>query len=340
MEILLTTGADPNACAPSTLLLLGVAAIWCQIDIIQLLLDHDADINAQDTLGETALMRMCRTIPNKPAQDVIATVKFLLDQGALLGTSVPSETTTLNHILNIRRWRDHDIATLLELVAIRELADETKSHMVKSLGLSFVRYRLQCCQVLAKYAGRCPNVEEIEPMLAVAIDYDYVEGLNFLLSVQGTKEIVRNPSRLYQACERGATKVADLLLRSGVPCTFIADGGWTCLHRACQKARDDLSVPELLLKQGCDPNHETDDSETPLLLAIKLRHDGLVKLLLDHGANPNHICEDGVHPMDLAHQLDYFDILGLLLRRNELDGAERAFWVRTLREERRNQGRQ
>ncbi|KAF2995025.1 Ankyrin-2 [Neopestalotiopsis sp. 37M] len=340
MEILLTTGADPNACVPSTLLPLAVAAIWCQIDIIKLLLDHNADINAQDTIGETALMTLCLTIPDRPAHKLIATAKFLLDQGALPGATASSETKLLVNIVNIQTWHDQDIATLLELVAMRKLADETKSYMVNLLGLSFVRHRLQCCQVLAKYAGRCPNIGENKEMLDFAINDDYIEGLKFLLSLQGMNEIVRNPSRLYQACERGATKVADLLLRSGVPCTFVADGGWSCLHRACQKARDDLRVPELLLKQGCDPNHETDDSETPLLLAIKLRHDGLVKLLLDHGANPNHICEDGVHPMDLAHQLDYFEILGLLLRRNELDGAERAFWVRTLREERRNQGRQ
>lgn len=53
MELLLQNGADPNTCIEPgyglvSRLPLVAAAEWCQVDMIALLLDYDADIDAHD----------------------------------------------------------------------------------------------------------------------------------------------------------------------------------------------------------------------------------------------------------------------------------------------------
>jgi ankyrin repeat protein len=75
------------------------------------------------------------------------------------------------------------------------------------------------------------------------------------------------------------------------------------------------SVVECLLKSGADPNMESNEKKTPLLIAIHKKSKILVDLLLKFGANPNLKSSDGLSPLILATRKQGLDdIVGLLVK--------------------------
>ncbi|ETS86010.1 hypothetical protein PFICI_04035 [Pestalotiopsis fici W106-1] len=142
MEVLLKTGADPNASSASTLLPLSVAAVWCEIDVIQLLIKYNANVNARDPLGETPLESACNARQRMPAQKVIATIKVLLDHGALVNITFSYGETILGHIFEIRHWENEELAALLNLT-LSDLADFQEISRSRTSYIEWVWLRLE-----------------------------------------------------------------------------------------------------------------------------------------------------------------------------------------------------
>ncbi|MDR1045260.1 MAG: ankyrin repeat domain-containing protein [Candidatus Adiutrix sp.] len=81
-EILLKAGADVNAKDSLGETALHRAAEFGSLDLVKTLLAAGADVNAVDNLGHTPLARASRIAPPLPAEEHVALLKLLLDSGA------------------------------------------------------------------------------------------------------------------------------------------------------------------------------------------------------------------------------------------------------------------
>jgi ankyrin repeat protein len=117
----------------------------------------------------------------------------------------------------------------------------------------------------------------------------------------------------------GNLEVVILLIKHGVDVNRRDKLGWTPLHRAARYGH--LYIVLLLLCHGVDiqvQNHETplaNEDWTSLHLASRYGHDDVVQLLLDHGADVNVRKADLWTPLHLASANGHLKVAELLIER-------------------------
>jgi ankyrin repeat protein len=88
------------------------------------------------------------------------------------------------------------------------------------------------------------------------------------------------------AAQEGRIDDVQTLLGEGANIEYQDDQGINALIAATQEGH--VSIVELLIKKKADINRPNADNQTPILLAVSLRHPiTLIKLLLDAGVNVN-----------------------------------------------------
>lgn len=113
---------------------------------------------------------------------------------------------------------------------------------------------------------------------------------------------------LHTAIMSGRTQVAEFLIRHGAE--FNPD---RLLEDMVHKDVTDRDVIRLLLKNGADINHKSDQGNTPLLDAIQQNNRALVKLLIANGSDVNMPGGTGQTPLQLANQIKDDFIIRLLV---------------------------
>lgn len=99
-----------------------------------------------------------------------------------------------------------------------------------------------------------------------------------------------NPEHLpmNEAIDFRRADIIALLARNGGISTAFDENGWTVLHHAANKGQEELV--RAFIKAGMDPNAETQNGTTPLMMAIHNHHNNLVKTLLDDPGVVSGIC--------------------------------------------------
>ncbi len=123
---------------------------------------------------------------------------------------------------------------------------------------------------------------------------------------------------LMMACTGdGRYDIARLLVKHGsnVNKEFLGydDGsqkGYTSLFYAVQSSNLDLVL--LLVENGADINHQSEDGMTPLMRACETSNYKVVKLLIDKGADANAIDREGKTVLCHACNPDYYAIYSLI----------------------------
>ncbi len=119
---------------------------------------------------------------------------------------------------------------------------------------------------------------------------------------------------LHTAIMSGRTQVAELLIKRGAE--FKVD---KLLEDMVSNNLTDRDVIRLLLRNGADINHITDQGNTPLQAAIQQNNLVLVKLLIDYGADVNKPDNTGQTPLHLAKQVKNEFIIRLLVKNGAVD---------------------
>lgn len=330
MELLLRNGADPNICVqadrgPAYRLPLVAAAEWCQVDMIALLLDYDADIDACDQFDHSPLW--AASLSRMPAQDLVATMTLLIERGAFVPIVGNSNGNTIVDNITQKRGGTADISPLVSLLLDCGLTPEAGLRGDTWIMDFFRCGQFECCKLLAKHGTPDPSFEDLTRMLQHAIEKNDAEAMRYVL---GLKDMVNQPiskSDLDKAFECSADQVLSVLLQHGAPWTHISREEWTRLYLAYDLyITRDLRVRELLLERGADPNTMLQHKWTPLQQAIWFDNLPLVQILLEHGADPDLKAMDDESPMELAHEFKFFDALKLLLEYSEVKGKVRRRW--------------
>lgn len=90
---------------------------------------------------------------------------------------------------------------------------------------------------------------------------------------------------LLLAATRGDLDLVKALVTRGYPPSHADGSGYTALHYAAARGHADV-VRYLLSRPGVGLDAQSTKGETPLALAAKNSHEGVVRLLLRQGADP------------------------------------------------------
>ncbi|KHN74170.1 Ankyrin-2 [Toxocara canis] len=342
IRLLLSEGADPKLTSHTGESALHVAARSCNSEAARLMLEHllktlsPAEIkefvNARTfETGESALHVAARSCNSEAA-------RLMLEH--LLKTLSPAE---IKEFVNARTFEDG-------LTAVHYAAEITHEQL-HSPGEDG-----RLINTLIDYGG-LPEIQTIST-LETAMHFAARSGNETVLLAMvakigaGAVQIVQNKqsksgwSPLLEACARGHSGVARILLKHHARIDVFDESGRTALHLAA--ANGHLQLTHLLLQHKAFVNSKSKAGEAPLHLAAQNGHVKVVNLLVqDHGAaleaitldnqtalhfaakhgqlavsqtllalgaNPNARDDKGQTPLHLAAENDFPDVVKLFLK--------------------------
>ncbi len=262
--------------------LLHLAAEEGHLKIAKLLIENGADVNAKHSLGGTPLHLAA-------SRDHLKIAKLLIENGA----DVNAKDSLGGTPLHLAASRDHlKIAKLL----IENGADVNAKDSLKETAFYFAtkRRHLEIAKLLIEN-GADVNTKASSgtTLFHWALENDHLEIVKFLI-------------------ENGA----DVNVKD-------AKNGQTVLYLAIKRDyffeitinRPYLEITKLLIENGADVNAKTNDSQTPLHLAVEEGNLDIVKLLIANDADVNAKANNGT-PLHLAvgnYQKNHLKIAKLLI---------------------------
>lgn len=100
---------------------------------------------------------------------------------------------------------------------------------------------------------------------------------------------------LHEAVDAGDLTATQALLRDGIDPNLQSDSGATPLHIAA--ARGHVDIAKLLIESGANVNFLIDEGGTPLMAAAARIKPRMIELLISCGAKPNMKGHDGRFPL-------------------------------------------
>ena len=288
VRLLLEHGADINAPSKYGSTAWNFAAWGGHVEVVRLLLEHGADINAQNDDGTTALM-------SAASGGRVEVMRFLLEHGADINAQNDDGTTAL--MIVARNAQENHVEVM--------------------------RFLLE--------HGADINAQDNRGRTALMYPYtdflrqNSVEVMRFLLEHGANINAQDNDG--YTALMRasgGDVEGVRLLLEHGADIHAQNNNGDTALMRAASGG--DVEVMRLLLEHGADINAQNNNGDTAWSLAkgevvrfLNLRvaaREGdveVMRLLLEHGADINAQSFAGTTPLILAAWRGHVEVVRLLL---------------------------
>ena len=318
---------------------LHLASQMGHVEVARLLIEHGADVAAQDEHGLTALHFAVR-------EGSVGLARLLVEHGADLAARDQSGSTPLD--LAVRRgsvdlarlFFDYDAdATGQDNLSLSHVVPRAGS--VKVTNASAVDKKWSAQLQLAVQAGNVDLArllvthgadvtaqdERGSTLLHVATRTDSVDIARFLVE-HGVDATVRDndgltPLRL--AVRLGRVNLVRFLIEHGedMAASDSYDGGSTLLHEASRSGRVDVS--RLLIEHGAVATARDEHGSTPLHLAMRQGSEYLACLLIEHGADITVTDKTGSTPLHCAVQEGRED-LALFLA--EHHGAEVTNWFK------------
>ncbi|XP_070782929.1 poly [ADP-ribose] polymerase tankyrase-2-like [Enoplosus armatus] len=245
-ELLLRRGANVNEQAKDLTAPLHLASEKAHNDVIEVLVKHEAKVNAVDHLGQTALHRAahCRHLQ---------TCRLLLSTGcdplltSLQGVS-PSQlgNESVQEILQGALMGNSDVD--------RQLLEASKTGDLETVKKLCTMQNVNCRDVEGRQSTP----------LHFAAGYNRLAVVRFLLQ-HGADVHAKDKGGLvplHNACSYGHYEVAELLVLHGAVVNVADLWKFTPLHEAAAKGKYDIC--KLLLQHGADPTRKNRDGNTPL----------------------------------------------------------------------------
>ncbi|CAL1682579.1 unnamed protein product [Lasius platythorax] len=242
-------------------------------EIVEVLLQHDADVNTSDKYGRTALHF---TALGENGEFF----EFHLDKDPDINVKGEIAKLLLSRGANVNARTKNDITTLHAA---------TKKGYVKVV------------EALLEYNADVNSTVEndITPLHLSAQKGNEV--ISKMLLNKGANINAKQKDRitaLHIATQRGHKKVVEVLLKCGAKVDSKAKSDITPLHIAAQKGH--LEVVEVLLKFGAAIDSKNEYGRTALHIASKEGHAQIVTALLEHGSDINIISKSNHTPLDFA----------------------------------------
>ena len=249
---------------------------WGRTELVQLLIDNNANLNVTDNYGATALIRAASSGHTE-------IVKLLIDNDANLNVTDNHGATAL-----IRAASSGHTEIVKLLIDNDANLNVTDNHGATALMLAAGIGHTEIFRLLIKHGA---DKKSYSPLHQAIMNDDW-----YLV-----RELIREGADISVGNLQNALDVATLMesetklievfiAEKGVDMTVGQDGD-TMLMLAVK--RGNTEIAELLIKHGANLNIQSNDGDTALIWAANKEYTETVKLLIEHGADPNIQNSDG-----------------------------------------------
>lgn len=295
---------------------LFVASQLGDLALVQILLDHGAEVNRQDYLGFTPLMAASKMGHAK-------VVRFLLAKGADVHDSsdghadIHEETDVLRPTtgatsLFLACEKGH-LAIVKRLLSYGAEADVEREDTLTPLSMALHRGYDNVAIQLIKAGANVTRLDTNDwTPLHLASLHGRAEVVPHLLKRgANVNQITRDGDTplMVTAYGQGDIRVARLLVESGANVTIMNINGWSAMTMA--SSRGNLQVVWFLWKKNAHVNHA---GVPPLHAASEYGHENVTRMLLEMGACVDCSDMNGLTPLVLATTSNHVHIVELLLQ--------------------------
>ena len=273
VELLLSHGANVNAQDSDYCTALHYASSRGHKDVVDVLIRHGATLNGANRNGQTALYLAS-------SAGHLNVVEILLLHGATVNNFPGGDAIEL-HVALVEGYQD-----IVETL-IRHGADiNLEGHGGRS-ALWYAAYSTKraAIELLLDHGVRVNPSLNGQSALQIAAAMGYDEGVKILLNRQADVNIIsKGITALYEAAEKGHLTVVETLLDHGADIN-LGDFGESPLSIAAEIGCG--GVVEALLCRGADMSPK-EGYEPAFFKASRNGHSEVVELFLDHGFDVNH----------------------------------------------------
>ncbi|XP_062988968.1 poly [ADP-ribose] polymerase tankyrase-2 [Elgaria multicarinata webbii] len=246
-ELLLRKGANINEKTKDFLTPLHVASEKAHNDVVEVVMKHEAKVNALDNLGQTSLHRAAYC-------GHLQTCRLLLSFGC------DPSIVSLQGFTASQMGNESIQQLLQEGVPLgNSEADRQLLEAAKAGEMDIVK---KLCTV---QSVNCRDIEGRQSTpLHFAAGYNRVSVVEYLLQ-HGADVHAKDKGGLvplHNACSYGHYEVAELLVKHGAVVNVADIWKFTPLHEAAAKGK--YEICKLLLQHGADPTKKNRDGNTPL----------------------------------------------------------------------------
>jgi ankyrin repeat protein len=282
---------------------------------VELLLQHGAEINAEDKYCQTSLW--CAA-----ANGHAATVELLLEHGAEVNTK---DSVDGRCPLSVAAENGYEaIVKLLVAQGANVNSRQSKGSGWTALSRAISNNRKATIEILLDNGAILDPKDGMNLAPLVWAAQNGHEAIVKRLLEKGakvdTKEYEYTRTPLSWAAENGHKAVMELLLAKGAVVDSKDVDNWTPLSWAASYGHE--AIVELLLENGAKVDSTTKDA-TPLLRAAESAHEAIFELLLKKGAPVDPKNAKNRTPLSFAARLGYKAIVELLLKEDaEVDSKD------------------
>ena len=241
------------------------------MDTVRILLEHEADVSAQNDDGSTPLHWAAR-------RGRVEVVHILLEHGADATAQDKNKLTPLHqassggHVDSVRVFLEYGVDATAQ-----DKNGWTALHCASYEG------HVEVTSILLDHGVDATVLDKDgrTPLHRASFE-GHVEVTRVFLEhgVDATAQDKDGRTLLHRASFEGHVKVVRILLEHGVDATAQDKNGWTPLHHASQEGHP--GVARVLLQRGADATAQDKDGWTPLNLAIHQGHNEVTCILLEH----------------------------------------------------------
>ena len=277
---------------------LHLAVRMGHVKVSRFLLEHDADVTAQDKYGGTPLhLTMQRGQAEIPG--------MLIECGADVTAQTKNGLTPLHLALSEGQMEIADM--LIERGADVTAQDERGWAPIHQ---ALIRGQVEVAEMLIERSAdvSAQTKDGLTP-LHLALKTGQVEVAKILIKhgADVTAQTKNGLTPLHLALSEGQMEIADMLIERGADVTAHDERGWAQLHLA--SLRGQVEVAGMLIKHGAGVTAKNEDGSTPLHLASQMGEVEVAGTLIEHGADVTAKDKDGSTPLHLASQVEVVDIL-------------------------------
>lgn len=314
VQSLLANGADVNAVynfgARKGIRALQAAAGSDNMDIVKLLLAHDARIDAKDdSEGKTALS----TAASHGELDI---VQYLVTHGADINTTDKYGNTPLALAAYFAPFSEH-LAVVKYLVSAGSDIALPNHAGVTPFFRAITNNSFDAAQFLILEGAdiNAPDKEGITPLIWAASN-NKLDAVKFLISNHAKMDAAdkHDLTALYYAASSDNLAVAQYLIAHGADINWVSnrENYLSVLGVAAQNGH--LDIVNYLVSSGANVNLHANDGSTPLINAAQNDEPQIAQFLLAHHAKVDAADSEGMTALYWAAVFGYVDVARILVK--------------------------